>query len=178
LNIHWITPFILLAEDALDFGPEIIKTAERLNKWQPANVLNQNKKNIRTNEIVLLSRKISPKFEKFENELHQIVIKLAKEYIKQHPIKIAVDLGYDLLKYSADQYYSFHIDNPLTFPHIINRQLSIVFSLNDDYEGGELYFPKHNLNLKLKAGSAIVFPSNFCYLHASLKIIKGIKANI
>jgi hypothetical protein len=58
-----------------------------------------------------------------------------------------------------------------------NTQLrfSIVAYLNDDYEGGELEFPNHNISLKPKAGSIVIFPSSEPYLHKSNKLISGTK---
>jgi hypothetical protein len=44
------------------------------------------------------------------------------------------------------------------------NQLPIKYTLcgylNDDYEGGLIEFPEHNISFKPPAGSAIVFPSN------------------
>lgn len=41
--------------------------------------------------------------------------------------------------------------------------------LNDDYEGGLIEFPEHNLSIKPPAGSAIVFNSNELHLVTYLK---------
>jgi hypothetical protein len=43
--------------------------------------------------------------------------------------------------------------------------------LNDDYEGGELNFPEHNISIKPPAGSAVVFPSNI--LHSVSDLINN-----
>lgn len=42
--------------------------------------------------------------------------------------------------------------------------LTVLGALNDDYEGGELIFWEKE-EIKLKAGSVMVFPSNFLYPH-------------
>lgn len=42
---------------------------------------------------------------------------------------------------------------------------AVVAYINDDYEGGELYFPKLGLEIKPHAGSVIIFPSSDIYLH-------------
>lgn len=53
--------------------------------------------------------------------------------------------------------------------------VSVVAYLNDDYEGGEIFFPRFNLTLKPEAGDIVVFPSTFVYEHASLEMISGKK---
>ena len=50
--------------------------------------------------------------------------------------------------------------------------LSILGSLNDDYEGGELIFWESH-KIELKAGSIMIFPSNFMYPHKVVEVTKG-----
>ena len=56
-----------------------------------------------------------------------------------------------------------------------NRDLafSLVSYINDDYEGGEISFPNHNITIKPKAGSLIMFPSQEPYIHEVKPIISG-----
>jgi hypothetical protein len=50
-----------------------------------------------------------------------------------------------------------------------------VIYLNDDYEGGELWFPYLDIKFKPQAGDIILFPSTFIYAHSSLKVTSGTK---
>jgi predicted 2-oxoglutarate/Fe(II)-dependent dioxygenase YbiX len=50
--------------------------------------------------------------------------------------------------------------------------LSILGALNDDYEGGELVFWESE-KIELKAGSIMIFPSNFMYPHRVDTVTKG-----
>lgn len=50
--------------------------------------------------------------------------------------------------------------------------LTILGSLNDNYSGGELVM-FGNEQVKLEAGSLMIFPSNFLYPHQVLPITKG-----
>ena len=50
--------------------------------------------------------------------------------------------------------------------------LSIVGSLNNDYEGGELVFWTDKV-VELKAGEIMIFPSNFLYPHEVRMVTKG-----
>lgn len=48
-----------------------------------------------------------------------------------------------------------------------------VIYLNDNYEGGEIYFPDHNLDFKPKSGTLVFFPSNNMYVHGVREIKSG-----
>ena len=56
--------------------------------------------------------------------------------------------------------------------------LSSVGYLNDNYEGGELFFDKLNLKIKPKAGDLYLFPSAYIYSHAAMPVISGTKYSI
>jgi len=43
--------------------------------------------------------------------------------------------------------------------------MSIIIALNDDYEGGEFYFPIQDFRIKLKKGQIIVFPPYWTHYH-------------
>jgi len=55
--------------------------------------------------------------------------------------------------------------------------LSVIGVLNDDYEGGELIL-LDDYQVKLKAGEAVVFPSNFMYPHQVKKVTRGTRMTI
>jgi hypothetical protein len=50
---------------------------------------------------------------------------------------------------------------------------SLVAYINDDYDGGEISFPNHNVSIKPIAGSVIMFPSQEPYIHEVKPIISG-----
>jgi predicted 2-oxoglutarate/Fe(II)-dependent dioxygenase YbiX len=85
----------------------------------------------------------------------------------------------NLLKYEVGNFYKRHID---AF-HMVNRHLSFIINLNEDYKGGELifYYP-HNQQpyskIELKTGDLIMFPSNFMYPHSIEPIISGTRYSI
>jgi predicted 2-oxoglutarate/Fe(II)-dependent dioxygenase YbiX len=47
---------------------------------------------------------------------------------------------------------------------------STLVHLNDDYSGGELYFPEYDISFKPEAGNLVIFPSNRYFLHGVTKI--------
>lgn len=81
----------------------------------------------------------------------------------------------DALKYEEGGFYIPHTDYHLKFP----RNISIVYFLNNDYEGGQLNFydpSNHNkiiLPIEPRVGRLVMFPSNYLYPHAVQPVEKG-----
>jgi hypothetical protein len=61
---------------------------------------------------------------------------------------------------------------PNDFP---NYDISSLFYLNDDYEGGELYFPLQDIKFKPKKGAAYFFPGDKNYIHGVTEIKNSIR---
>jgi predicted 2-oxoglutarate/Fe(II)-dependent dioxygenase YbiX len=61
---------------------------------------------------------------------------------------------------------------PNDFPYY---DLAGLFYLNDDYEGGELYFPKQGIQFKPKKGAAYFFPGDLNYIHGVTEITSGVR---
>lgn len=51
--------------------------------------------------------------------------------------------------------------------------LGTIFYLNDDYEGGELHFPKQEIAFKPKARAVYFFPGDLNYIHGVNKVQSG-----
>jgi hypothetical protein len=47
--------------------------------------------------------------------------------------------------------------------------------LNDEYEGGELWFPYLDITFKPSYGDIVFFPSTYIYAHASKPVSSGTK---
>lgn len=60
--------------------------------------------------------------------------------------------------------------NPNAFE--INKYVSLIY-LNDDYEGGEIYFPDHNIEIKPKKGMVICFPGGVENIHGVKEVTAG-----
>lgn len=82
--------------------------------------------------------------------------------------------AFNFVKYLPGEFFKVHADHG---PYYTCTVSAVVY-LNDDYVGGEIEFPRHNLTLKPKAGDIILFPSNFVYEHASLNISSGTKYSV
>jgi predicted 2-oxoglutarate/Fe(II)-dependent dioxygenase YbiX len=87
----------------------------------------------------------------------------------------------DLMRYRQGGYYVRHADSHNmdldtgTWSKVIDRDLSMLIYLNDGYEGGELSFYKFNYQIRPRAGAAVLFPSDYRYLHAAEVVTKGVR---
>jgi predicted 2-oxoglutarate/Fe(II)-dependent dioxygenase YbiX len=75
------------------------------------------------------------------------------------------------VRYKEGQHFQVHSDHGFSY----NCTLSSVMYLNDEYEGGELWFPYLDITLKPSYGDIVLFPSTFIYAHASKKVVSGTK---
>jgi len=70
--------------------------------------------------------------------------------------------------------YNDLINNePINNDIVIVRNVSAIFTLNDDYYGGEFIFPDFELTIKLKKGSVIMFPPYYTHLHGTNKLLNN-----
>jgi predicted 2-oxoglutarate/Fe(II)-dependent dioxygenase YbiX len=60
--------------------------------------------------------------------------------------------------------------SPNPFP---TYDLNSLLYYNDDFEGGELYYPQHDLVIKPEPGLAIAHPGDINYLHGVKMVTKG-----
>jgi 2OG-Fe(II) oxygenase superfamily len=57
--------------------------------------------------------------------------------------------------------------------HTPQRDYTALAYLNDDFTGGELVFPGHDLIITPKPGLLVGFPSNHKFVHAVSKVLSG-----
>lgn len=87
-----------------------------------------------------------------------------------------------LLCYGVGGHYHPHVDaegvwvNPdgsKEWRKNIDRDLSVLIYLNEDYEGGELVFPELHIRIRPKRGMLVAFPSTHHYLHGVEPVTSG-----
>ena len=112
---------------------------------------------------------------KFNTDLYEAVGRMLLMYKKDHKnfrTGLTVeDTGYQHLIYIGTQggEYKEHVDHADLHP----RVLTCSFILNDNYDGGDFVFFGGKYKLPPKTGSAVVFPSNFCFPHAVTPVTNG-----
>lgn len=52
-------------------------------------------------------------------------------------------------------------------------EVGCIMYLNDDYGGGEIYFPAYEIEIKPKPGDLIFFPGSHLYMHGVKEIVSG-----
>lgn len=110
-------------------------------------------------------------------DMHESIFRAVKtcvdDYGRYWGVGIQSYEAFNFVKYDgAGTHFKIHADHGPTYVTTV----SIVVYLNDDYEGGEIWFPRlDNLSVKPKAGDIVVFPSTYIYEHASQDMISGTK---
>ena len=105
---------------------------------------------------------------KYKDDIYKVVGNILKKYSQDFKYfytgLTTEDTGYTHLLYKGSEggEYTDHIDHFDLHPRI----LSCSLILNDNYEGGNFSFFEGEYIVKKKKGSAVVFPSNFCFPHA------------
>ena len=117
--------------------------------------------------------------EKFDTIIFNKVGEIIKKYHKEFPwfpAHTLKDTGYVHLCYKGGDNgeYKMHIDSD----HFIRRMLSISFTLNENYNGGDFLFFDEKYKIEKKKGMAVVFPSNFCFPHAVTPVTNGDRHSI
>jgi hypothetical protein len=105
------------------------------------------------------------------NSVKNPLIQALYDYEIRFNIRMDFMESINFVKYSEGEFFSSHSDHGFSY----NCTVSSLAYLNDDYEGGELYFPHLGFKIKPKAGDIIFFPSNYIYSHGSAPIISGNK---
>jgi hypothetical protein len=82
---------------------------------------------------------------------------------------------FPIIKYSSGDYFNLHSD--LTSGFNTQRIATMIMYLNDDFHGGCTYFPKLNLRIQPRRGSALVYyydPAN-PLVHSGEAVTSGTK---
>jgi len=81
-----------------------------------------------------------------------------------------------LVRWSEGMHMEPHADraNPDGSEHAFaHRDFASVIYLNDDYQGGEIYFTAQDLMLKPKAGTLVAFTGGWWHEHAVMRVLQG-----
>lgn len=118
--------------------------------------------------------RIGPVIENLVKRLEPVIEEFFK--VKVRPT------GQTIVKWNPGQYQLPHADNelhsgpdagkPNDFPQY---DIASLFYINDDYVGGELYFPNQGIQFKPKKGSAYFFPGDMNYVHGVTEIMSNFR---
>lgn len=167
-------PLIVVLENVLSYEEcdELIRLST--NKMQRSKIGS-------THDVNDLRTSSSMFFEESENEL---IAKVEKRVSSIMNIPIEHAEGLQILRYTPGQEYKAHYDyfSSTSTTAKNNRISTLVMYLNDVEEGGETLFPKLNLSVTPKKGTAVYFEYfyndtdlNELTLHAGAPVITGEK---
>jgi predicted 2-oxoglutarate/Fe(II)-dependent dioxygenase YbiX len=92
-----------------------------------------------------------------------------------------------ILRYGVGGHYIPHVDAETLYKDDIglelwektlDRDLSVVYFLNDDFAGGELFFPVLDLVIRPEAGTLVCFPSDHHYIHGVRPVTSGYRYTV
>jgi predicted 2-oxoglutarate/Fe(II)-dependent dioxygenase YbiX len=115
---------------------------------------------------------------KINNIVRKAFIELADRCFKQ---KIEWFEKPELMRYHKGGFYIRHADSQnmdvesKTWKKVIDRDLSLLIYLNEDFEGGELSFTKLNYQIRPRAGATAIFPSDHRFLHQAEIVKTGVR---
>ena len=120
------------------------------------------------------------------------IVDLLKDTVKEvinpfYDIEIHESEIPQILSYGIGGHYSPHIDgeslwqapdNELMWKKSTDRDISMVFYLNNDYEGGDFIFPDLKVRVRPEPGMLVCFPSNHHYKHGVEPVTRGQRYSI
>lgn len=117
---------------------------------------------------------LPPQFAEIRNIYNDTVASLNR-CLTQYQMKYNVNMQYmeaiNYVRYTQGQHFQVHSDHGFSYTCTV----SSVMYLNDEYEGGELWFPYLDLTFKPEAGDVVFFPSTYIFAHAAKPVSSGTK---
>jgi len=107
----------------------------------------------------------------FREAIYNPFIKVVNDYAEEYQLPGAGHELISVLKYSGLAEYHAHYDHSPDS----RRVFSAIACLGAAEEGGHLEFPNLDVTVSLDAGSVILFPSNFPYMHIAHPVTSGTK---
>lgn len=106
--------------------------------------------------------------------IYNALFDVAESYKDRYNIEDPIFINKDFVvnEYIDGGFMGPHVDYNEYNPKLLK---SFVVYLNDNYEGGEIYFNEQDVKVKPEAGSVIIFPSTEPFFHSSLINYNGKK---
>lgn len=147
--------------------------------WSSAGVDGGSNKNVRDTDSVSIpylglinedfNNTLDAFYQNTANVLFEILDPIEKDYMASYGVSFSDHDNYEILRYGEGQKFTNHIDDHPRY----HRRVSLVYYLNDAYEGGEIVFPRFDITYKPNANEVIMFPSTYVYNHSILPVISG-----
>lgn len=159
--------------DSLDIGADDESPITKWKEWGSSSNDESNKyvfgEQKRFDSVkCILDQKYSPIY----HLLNSAIVSASRHYGRTHSIDIGKMAPLSLSRYFEGKFMGPHVDS-----HESDERptISVVMYLNDDYQGGELYFREQNVTVKAKSGDIVIFPSKHPFFHESKPVTSGTK---
>lgn len=128
----------------------------------------------------IFGNKLGSKMQKTAESLYELpLIRDEGFQLVVHPTGTYIDPHTDILDIDDPDYENDSYDDQIKrFPYLWSGHLSILAYLNDDFEGGEIYFPELDYGIKPERGMLITFPGNLHYVHGVAPITSGVRYTV
>ena len=104
-------------------------------------------------------------------DIYNAQVPCVNDYCRMYTIEMNYWEWTNIVKYGPGQHFQEHADHGWSYVSTV----SLVGYPNDNYEGGDLYFPKLDITIKPKAGDLYIFPSAYIYSHVARPVLSGTK---
>jgi predicted 2-oxoglutarate/Fe(II)-dependent dioxygenase YbiX len=137
-------------------------------------------KKVRDTQIVRMDQL----YPKIENLLRDTVKNVINPF---YEVEVSSSEIPQILSYSIGGHYKPHIDGESIWvtpkgekiwKKSTDRDLSMVFFLNNEFEGGDFVFPDLKVRVRPEPGMMVCFPSNHHYLHGVEPVTRGKRYSI
>ena len=165
-NIFLYNNFITKEESDI-----LLNYAKSSNEEDWLEVVHQNE------NLLKKSPKFYNKYQEFKKDWDKTTLPIKNiQIVEQIKNRCQEVLGPDLLvtndiyrikRITDGRSISVHFDDSLNF----SLMLGIVIYLNDDFQGGEIYYPEKNLSYKPQSRAMIIHPANEEYRHGINEVI-------
>ncbi len=118
----------------------------------------------------------------FKSPINYVMGKLLQT-IKQYAIDVELapnqwpdQYGFEnvrIKRYLGDQKQQHDYHSDVNDVSSAKRFLAVVCYLNDDFSGGETYFPKYKIKTEVETGTVVLFPATWNYLHKGNPVTDG-----
>lgn len=160
---------IEIYDNIIDNPEELINIAENELNWQDAEVFSNSEsseqqvnKKVRSNSSLTINQfsyAVNPKF----YDMCKTIWFYCDQYAKKYDFEFYYTEPAQILKYAPGEFYEPHYDAGRNVPRVV----SAILYLNDVDQGGETEFVNFDIKVKPKAGTLVIFPSNYAYRHAA-----------
>ena len=189
MNKKELVPGVVVYSNAINYdGSLVFDIEEGISsakiEWELAGVKTDNAEAGKNTELrdtfvvpVPYSEEDIKHFAGFKGEFFSSLSNLFLENLGplEHDYKLGYGLSttwhdqYSILKYGVGQKFVNHVDDHKDY----HRRMSTIYYINDNYEGGEIVFPRFGITYKPAANDFLVFPSTYVYNHSVLPVKSG-----